>query len=638
MSANSIWSVLGIEPTPDVVAIRRAYAAVLKRTNPDDDPAGFARLRQAYEQALVQARIVAAAAAQRGAQRAAVTEAPTSQPREAAASEAGAARAPEAPSATPGVVPLSAAEASSATPETAPSRAPEALRPTPPGAEVSHVALSAPTPGPMVAPRSTPPPPIPPAVDQLRNAFLALKQAVTATPPADPPTLQALLAACLNSSALQTLSVQLEFEPVVVQFLLQTLPVTQCLLETVIERWKWRERLRTRSGPGIAALLAHAENLRVIEQLRVASPRVHRSITQPPRPFWLWLEIVFLNLHQSVRQALGHFRSVSPGLFDPKALQWWTRFMTAPHIRPGMIRLTLVFTVIGIVDVSLEASDHTHLLRLSALGALIGCLAGLVPTLLWWGLIDWPRHKLRAVRQGSSRLWRFGWAPACLAALFLAALCPPDSAPFMYVALLVGFGILTWALVMAPGLSESKVTAPLRRLGGLLVVNLPLLVWWLVSSDAAPILPTMAMSIIFGVSLLAFAITQPLLWSEFLHDLRVEGRQWARVGVIVLALAGLALAWVTNPGMLGGRLLFAYLIAVVLVHRTPVCNLSIDQAKGRYYIGMVGGLFLVPLLRGENASLLRAGGVAFMAGVVASAAFCLHNDWRAVRRQAPTLA
>jgi len=579
VSTNNIWSVLGIEPTPDVVAIRRAYATVLKRTNPDDDPAGFARLRQAYEQALVHARIVAAAAAQRAAQTAAVTEVPAP-----VAREAGVVQVPEMPSAARGIAP------------------------------------------------------VPPAVDQLRAAFLALKQAVTSTPPADPQTLQTLLAACLNSSALQTLSVQLEFEPVMVQFLLQTLPVTQCLLDTVIERWKWRERLRTRSGPGIAALLAHAENLRVLEQLRVASPRVHRSLTRPPRTWWFWLEIVFLNLHESVREALGHFRSVSPGLFDTKALQWWTRFMTVPHVRPGMIRLTLIFTLIGVIDVGLEASDHSHLLGSLALGALIGYLAGLVPTLLWWGLIDWPRHKLRAVRQGSSRPWRLGWAPACLVALFLAALCPPDSQPFMYLGLLVGLGILTWALVMAPGLSESKTTAPLRRLGGLLVVNLPLVVWWLVSSDAPPMVPTMSMTIIFGVSVLAFALAQPLLWGEFLHDLRVEGRQWARAGVIILALVGLALAWLTNPGAMGGRLLLVYLIAVVLVHRTPVCNLSIDQAKGRYYVGMAGALIIVPLLHGENASLLRAGGVAFMAGVVASTAVCLHNDWRAVRRQAPTLA
>jgi hypothetical protein len=48
----SIWNELGIEPTTDGRAIKRAYAARLKQVHPEDDPAGFQRLRKAYEDAL----------------------------------------------------------------------------------------------------------------------------------------------------------------------------------------------------------------------------------------------------------------------------------------------------------------------------------------------------------------------------------------------------------------------------------------------------------------------------------------------------------------------------------------------------------------------------------------------------------
>jgi TPR repeat protein len=54
------WAELGIEPTGDAGLIRKAYAARLKRCRPEDDPAGFTRLRAAYEAALALAPRIAA--------------------------------------------------------------------------------------------------------------------------------------------------------------------------------------------------------------------------------------------------------------------------------------------------------------------------------------------------------------------------------------------------------------------------------------------------------------------------------------------------------------------------------------------------------------------------------------------------
>lgn len=50
------WDLLGLEPTRDTGAIRRAYAAAAARYNPEEHPEEFLAVRRAYEQAMAYAR------------------------------------------------------------------------------------------------------------------------------------------------------------------------------------------------------------------------------------------------------------------------------------------------------------------------------------------------------------------------------------------------------------------------------------------------------------------------------------------------------------------------------------------------------------------------------------------------------
>lgn len=50
---NDIWDTLGLaKPTSDIKSVKRAYAARLKLTRPEDDPAGFMALREARDRAI----------------------------------------------------------------------------------------------------------------------------------------------------------------------------------------------------------------------------------------------------------------------------------------------------------------------------------------------------------------------------------------------------------------------------------------------------------------------------------------------------------------------------------------------------------------------------------------------------------
>lgn len=53
---QGIWEILGIEPTDDVQAIKRAYSALVHEVNPEDDPERFNELHDAYREALESAK------------------------------------------------------------------------------------------------------------------------------------------------------------------------------------------------------------------------------------------------------------------------------------------------------------------------------------------------------------------------------------------------------------------------------------------------------------------------------------------------------------------------------------------------------------------------------------------------------
>lgn len=52
----TVWEILGIGPTNDIRAIKKAYAEKVKTCHPEDDPDGFRKLQEAYRKAMDYAR------------------------------------------------------------------------------------------------------------------------------------------------------------------------------------------------------------------------------------------------------------------------------------------------------------------------------------------------------------------------------------------------------------------------------------------------------------------------------------------------------------------------------------------------------------------------------------------------------
>jgi hypothetical protein len=569
-----LWKVLGIGPTQDVTLIRRAYATVLKRTNPDDDPAGFAALRQAYEQAMMLAR-------------------------------SGGVTAPGATNMPPPQMSAAASELPPA-PRPPPEPAPAAPRPT--------------------------------ALDQLRATFLALQQATAASPTPNPDTLKALLDACLSSPALENLTIQLEFEPAMVHFLAQTLPRTHSLLETVIERWKWRDRPRSAARGAIAVLVDHADNLRALEQLKVATPLVYRALTRPPRPAWLWIQVVFLGLDVSVRHALERFRNVAPGTFDPGARTWWSDFFTRNHLRPLWLRFAAVLALLGCYVGGYLGTDRDRLWLGVALGGFAGAVGAVALAGLWLGLIDWPRYRLSATRSAAPPWLRLGWAPAAAVACILSSVTPEGLAALIG-ALIFGLVLLSWVIIVAPGFRDATAPPVMPRIWAAIIVNVPLGIWWALLNVGPTAPPTDPMSVVFMATVLAIAIGQPLLWVEFVHEFTRSQQQQARAALAAVALGAVALLLLTRIAAGGSHLLLICLVLIALAHRTPALNLTVRQLKIRHYVTVVPAVVLARVLTREDmASILQLGGLCFMAGVALSMGVCIYNDWRASREGDPSPA
>jgi hypothetical protein len=465
---------------------------------------------------------------------------------------------------------------------------------------------------------------------ELAARFAALQRLVLNVSLPLPPELAALLGECLDSPALENVSVRIQFESALARWLWQIRSHPEAPLELVIARLHWREGSRIRAQPDIARLLAYAELAGQLELLGTSNPRAYRALTRPPRVLALWGMIGLFRIDSFVRELWARSLSageLAPAALNPKALAWWTRHFTRPHLRPELLRLAAILALSGLALGLLGTTSGSLFERLSA--PPLGALAGLAPGVLLLGLtffaIDWlPFHLKQRPRPRTQRA-RFGWLPLVIALALLGALLP-DS---LWSALLVGLlalPVVVWALwTVQEVYPRTLIEVPFKRLSYFVFQNLPLTLWWLLIVQHQSEPPDGAMIIGMLAAALAVTIGQQLLWSGYCRTL--NGRLETLLPAALIgwsALLALALAYLP-AAPLWRQLILSAITATVLLQRTPAMRLSAEQNKRRFYGALLGAWVGTAVLSNlTQLSPLIAGGWLFLGAGAVTMGQCLY--------------
>jgi curved DNA-binding protein CbpA len=354
------WSVLGIAPTRELRDIKRAYAARLKQTHPEDDPEGFQRLRAAYEQVLA---LQARAAAQ--------------------------------DTVTTGVV---------AQPSTPPAAAPPSPRPHPDSSASPRADSAADAPDTPLASRPQQPPR--PVFDPLASAQ-ALLDELSATPAKQRP---AVLLAALQTPEREPLDARENLHRAVLYWLSMQLDRYEPLVDLFMEHYEWSSAARYRNTwfePRIIELLQRRDGRRWVRSIEAglgpesSRPRQALALLRGPvdeprfRRFSRWSKN-----NRTMRDMLDVLQHRQPGAaryeINGDSARWWLEWLRGmPWQWDSTFALALVAAIVVVFGLLLAESTLTtrwHWSPLEHPRALVA--AGLLGAGLGLGL-DWLRRWVR---------------------------------------------------------------------------------------------------------------------------------------------------------------------------------------------------------------------------------------------------
>lgn len=359
------WAVLGIEPTHDATLIRRAYAARLKVTHPEDDPEGFQRLRFAYEWARAYSQHVSESAA------------------------------PEAEA------PVAGAAASVATPVAAA-----------PATSIVSVSDA----------ETIPADPLSRAVD---DSLSALAFELRGRKELDPDASVRCLERLLNPAHLERLDLLLRIEPQLAALLDSSAPRSNHLLGRAADRLDWVKRRDERTlAPEARRVVERLVDVRFLDELHAGSAtsrsRAWARLHHPGLTTERWFSAYLLNLGnipevELIERLDRHHPDLLNSL-DEENVAWWRRFVTRPRVSPMAMLLG------AMVSVFAGLSLYAHFDRQGSIEWYIAGVAGMLALCgaLRVYAIEWPIiHLQRRWPEGLPYKIETGWFAEYLTLLAL---------------------------------------------------------------------------------------------------------------------------------------------------------------------------------------------------------------------------
>jgi hypothetical protein len=577
------WGLLGIAPTGDAREIRRAYAARLKITHPEDDPEGFQRLRAAYEWALASAKRIASAG----------------QP------VAAAPRLPDADSA-----PLPRAD-------------------TPPtGADTAAAATAR-----VDALRTRLDED--PAQRVLDERLRTLADELRRPKDIDIGAAQAALSTILESQDLDRFDVFERADAGIAELLARAIPGSDPLLKAASDRFEWAERSRERATPNAAGFVARRlRDLTALRKLTTGDSDHARTWARLRAPMTPWRRIrrAYLPTRWPELELLFELEADYPALLaelPEQNVAWWRRFASRP-------RVSVVAVLVGVIAGAVLAGLTTDLDPLSPWKFYVAWAIGAV------GFVLFPPFALELPIAYVERRWgsrppvwfSFGWLPASIVLLALAVLV---AAILSLAWLVVCLGALCaiWAAIaegrVARVLVGRQISFMNSRLVRVLLINAIAGFWLAVMNENMRGVLGTQLHFSIAAALTASALGRNVLVTGFAANLSLVRQKTACLvacGVavvlgIVIVRIGAVPAW--QPALL------AAVIACVILRRAV--PFDIGGIRINAYIFVFAGMLGVRMLSAikdvarpagiesfDRAETLMTGALAMLVGILITTA------------------